>query len=81
MVIFDEAHHLGAEVFSKVMQKTQTPYLLGLTATPEREDKLEKVFYYFLGDIIYRSNKIKYTNALINVHYFKSNNEKFNTGV
>ena len=77
MVIFDEAHHLGAEVFSKVMQKTQAPYLLGLTATPEREDKLEKVFYYYLGDIIYRSNKIKYTNALINVHYFKSDDEKF----
>ena len=77
MVIFDEAHHLGAEVFSKVMQRTQAPYLLGLTATPEREDKLEKVFYYYLGDIIYRSNKIKYTNALINVHYFKSDDEKF----
>jgi superfamily II DNA or RNA helicase len=77
MVIFDEAHHLGAEVFSKVMQKTQAPYLLGLTATPEREDKLEKVFYYYLGDIIYRSNKIKYTNALINVYYFKSDDEKF----
>ena len=77
MVIFDEAHHLGAEVFSKVMQKTQAPYLLGLTATPEREDKLEKVFYYYLGDIIYRSNKIKYTEALINVHYFKSDDEKF----
>jgi superfamily II DNA or RNA helicase len=77
MVIFDEAHHLGAEVFSKVMQRTQAPYLLGLTATPEREDKLEKVFYYYLGDIIYRSNKIKHTNALINVHYFKSDDEKF----
>jgi superfamily II DNA or RNA helicase len=77
MVIYDEAHHLGAEVFSKIMQKTQTPYMLGLTATPEREDKLEKVFYYFLGDIIYRSNKIKYTNALVNIYYFKSDDEKF----
>jgi superfamily II DNA or RNA helicase len=53
LVIFDEVHHLGAKVFSKALQKIQAPYTLGLTATPERKDKLEKVFYWYLGKSMY----------------------------
>jgi superfamily II DNA or RNA helicase len=53
LVIFDEVHHLGAKVFSKALLKIQAPYTIGLSATPERKDKLEKVFYWHLGPIIY----------------------------
>jgi superfamily II DNA or RNA helicase len=53
-VIFDECHHLGAKMFSKSLIKIQAPYFLGLSATPERKDNLEKVFKYFIGDIKYR---------------------------
>ena len=52
-VIFDEVHHLGAKVFSKALLKIQAPYTLGLSATPERKDKLEKVFYWHLGKSMY----------------------------
>ena len=34
-VIYDECHHLGAEVFSKALTKTSFKYLLGLSATPK----------------------------------------------
>ncbi len=54
LVIYDECHHLGAKMFSKSLIKVQAPYYLGLSATPERNDNMDKVFKYFLGDIKYR---------------------------
>jgi len=53
LVIIDEVHHLGAKVFSKSLLKIQAPYTIGLSATPQRRDKLEKVFYWHLGPLIY----------------------------
>ena len=52
-VIFDECHHLGAEVFSRALPKLNVPYMLGLSATPDRKDGLSKVFEYYLGDMVY----------------------------
>lgn len=51
--IFDECHHLGAQHFSKTLQKVQLKYMLGLSATPKREDGLTKVFFWFLGQPVY----------------------------
>jgi superfamily II DNA or RNA helicase len=51
--IFDECHHLGAQYFSRTLQKVQTRKMLGLSATPKREDGLTKVFEMFLGKAIY----------------------------
>jgi superfamily II DNA or RNA helicase len=51
--IFDECHHLGAQHFSKTLQKIQTRHMLGLSATPTREDGLSKVFLWFLGEPVY----------------------------
>jgi superfamily II DNA or RNA helicase len=56
LVIFDECHHLGAKVFSKALRKIQSPYLIGLSATPERKDGLEHVFMNYLGDILYKES-------------------------
>uniref|UniRef100_A0A6C0DGZ7 Helicase ATP-binding domain-containing protein n=1 Tax=viral metagenome TaxID=1070528 RepID=A0A6C0DGZ7_9ZZZZ len=52
--IFDECHHLGAQYFSGVLRKIQTPHMLGLSATPDRDDGLTKVFEYFLGKPVYQ---------------------------
>jgi superfamily II DNA or RNA helicase len=51
--IFDECHHLGAQHFSKTLQRIQTAKMLGLSATPTREDGLSKVFHWFLGEPVY----------------------------
>jgi superfamily II DNA or RNA helicase len=51
--IFDECHHLGAQHFSKTLQRVQTAKMLGLSATPTREDGLSKVFTWFLGEPVY----------------------------
>jgi superfamily II DNA or RNA helicase len=53
LAIFDECHHLGAEVFSKALPKVSSKYMLGLSATPKRKDGLSKVFEWFIGDIVY----------------------------
>lgn len=39
-VIFDEFHHLNSEVFSKALPKLSVKYMLGLSATPDRDDGL-----------------------------------------
>ena len=64
-VIYDECHHLGAEIFSQSLLKTNFKYLLGLSATPTRADGLSKLFHWYLGPIIY-SIKIR-ENVKVNV--------------
>ena len=51
--IFDECHHLGASNFSRALLKIQTKCMLGLSATPTRDDGLTKVFEWFLGKPVY----------------------------
>jgi len=61
LAIFDECHHLGAEVFSRSMSKVASKYMLGLSATPKRKDGLSKVFEWYIGDIVYNQKKKKLT--------------------
>jgi superfamily II DNA or RNA helicase len=53
LAIFDECHHLGASHFSRALFKVQTKYMLGLSATPVRDDGLTKVFEWFIGKPVY----------------------------
>ena len=51
-LIIDECHHVACKVFSQLFFKLQTPYMLGLSATPDRKDGLTKVIHWFIGPII-----------------------------
>jgi superfamily II DNA or RNA helicase len=53
--IFDECHHLGASYFCQALKKIQTKFMLGLSATPDREDGLTCVFEAFLGEPVYKN--------------------------
>lgn len=53
LTIFDECHHLGAAHFSRSLLKVQTKHMIGLSATPKRDDGLTKVFEWFLGPPFY----------------------------
>lgn len=57
LAVFDECHHLGAEVFCRALPKVATYYMLGLSATPNRKDGLRKVFEWYLGDIVYQTKE------------------------
>lgn len=69
--IFDECHHLGAAHFSKALMKIQTRYLLGLSATPTREDGMTKVFEAFLGKPVYweKTREADPTVTVRAIHY------------
>ena len=53
LVIIDEVHTIGSEVFSNIMFKIRPKYMFGLTATLERKDKLEQIIKWYIGDVIY----------------------------
>jgi superfamily II DNA or RNA helicase len=78
LIIYDECHHLGAKMFSKSLMKVQAPFYLGLSATPERKDKLDKVFKYFLGDIKYRGKFEPNSSVKVQLYSFtKENDDNF----
>jgi len=53
LTILDECHHLGAAHFSRALLKIQTKFMLGLSATPIRDDGLTRVFEWFIGKPAY----------------------------
>ena len=49
MVVWDEAHRLGATTFSRTMFKFAARHQLAMTATPNRKDKCEGMFLNHFG--------------------------------
>jgi superfamily II DNA or RNA helicase len=54
-VIFDEAHHIAARSFCKLLPRLPARYVIGLSATPKRSDGLENLLYWVLGEVAYRA--------------------------
>lgn len=54
LVIQDEAHHVPAETFARVISMFGARYRVGLTATPERADGLTQILYDMIGPVVYR---------------------------
>ena len=57
LTIFDECHHLGASYFSKALKTIQTKCMLGLSATPDRDDGMSCIFEYYLGEAVYKNTQ------------------------
>jgi superfamily II DNA or RNA helicase len=57
LTIIDEVHRIGSEEFSKTLLKTVTPYMLGISATVDRKDRLTKILYMFIGPKIYEEDR------------------------
>jgi superfamily II DNA or RNA helicase len=80
LVIVDECHHIASEAFSQAVPKLTSKYMLGLSATPERKDKLMHVINWFLGPILYQSDtndKID-SGVKVEVVEFETDDESFN---
>jgi Hom_end-associated Hint/Type III restriction enzyme, res subunit/Homing endonuclease len=78
LTIIDEVHRIGSEQFSKTLFKTITPYMLGISATVERKDKLTKILYMFIGDIIYSAKRDASDVVDVRGIHYKSNDTEFN---
>ena len=77
LVIFDEAHHAPSKFFSKALPVIACKKTLFLTATPKRSDSLEKVLYWYFGDIIYKSPPSKNQNVNVQIYNYSTKHEKF----
>ncbi len=53
-VIVDECHHTPARTFTDVVGGLPAFYLLGLSATPYRRDRLTRVIYFYMGDRVHQ---------------------------
>jgi superfamily II DNA or RNA helicase len=77
LVIFDEAHHAPSEYFSKALPIISSKLTIGLSATPKRADKLEKVLYWYFGDIMYKAEVEENNKVLVNIVNYDLVHEKF----
>jgi len=71
LVIVDECHHIASEGFSQAVPKLTSKYMLGLSATPERKDRLMHVIHWFLGPLLYQSNTADKVDELVNVEVYE----------
>lgn len=72
-LIVDEVHHTSAQVFNKALFKTCFKYSIGLSATIERKDGLEKVFKWHIGPIVYKATQRQDTVIIQAIKYYNPN--------
>ncbi len=53
-VVVDECHHVSAPRFEMVLNEVRAKYVLGLTATPERQDGHQKIIFMATGPILHK---------------------------
>ena len=53
VLIIDEVHHLPARVFRRIVEISPYEYVLGLSATPEREDGKHEELFPLIGGVVY----------------------------
>jgi superfamily II DNA or RNA helicase len=56
-LVVDECHRAPSRTFTKAVTVFDSQYMLGLSATPWRRDKLSKLIFWHLGDVHHEVNK------------------------
>jgi len=79
LTVIDEVHRIGSEEFSKTLFKAVTPYMLGISATVERKDRLTKILYMFIGPKIYSEERTDDDIVNVRAITFKTSDSEFNT--
>jgi len=54
LIIFDEVHRVPSQVFSNSLWKVNSKHIIGLSATLERKDNLDKVLLCCIGPVLKR---------------------------
>jgi len=78
LTIIDEVHRIGSEQFSRTLFKTITPYMLGISATVDRKDKLTRVLYMYIGEKIYTEKREDDDLVSVRAVRYKTNDPEFN---
>jgi len=58
-LIVDEVHRAPSRTFTEAVTAFDSKYMLGLSATPWRRDKLSRLIYWYIGDVIHEVNSEK----------------------
>jgi superfamily II DNA or RNA helicase len=77
LVIFDEAHHAPSKYFSQALPIISCRKTLALSATPKRADRLEKVLFWYFGDIIYKSKSETMDQVLVKIYNYNITHKDF----
>ena len=77
LVIFDEAHHAPSRYFSRSLPIISSKKTLALSATPNRADKLEKVLFWYFGDILYKAPRKANDSVLVKIMKYHCCHKKF----
>lgn len=78
IVFYDEVHCVPSKIFSKALQKINTKYHFGLSATPNRSDGMTKVTKLYIGPVVYKTQTDTTIKNPKNVHVFSIHIEKLN---
>ena len=77
LVIFDEAHHAPSQYFSKALPIISSKITIGLSATPKRSDGLEKILYWYFGEILYKAKTEIINSVIVKICKYTINHDKF----
>ncbi len=58
-IVIDECHRTPSRTFTEAVTAFDCRYMLGLSATPWRRDKLSKLIYWHIGDIVHEVDKFE----------------------
>jgi len=56
-LVVDECHRAPSRTFTEAVTEFDSKYMLGLSATPYRRDKLSKLIFWLLGDVHHEVDK------------------------
>lgn len=71
LVIVDECHHIASEAFSQAIPKLTCKHMLGLSATPDRKDRLMHVINWCLGPLLYKSDTSDKVDEKVKVEVYE----------
>ena len=58
-LIVDECHRAPSRTFTEAVTAFDSKFMLGLSATPWRRDKLSKLIFWCLGDVVHEIKKVE----------------------
>jgi len=77
LVVIDEIHASSGEIFKNMYYMVNFKYCLGLSATMQRKDGLEKVYYYFFGDVAVHKELDVDSDINVNIYEYNSSDEAY----
>ena len=62
-IVVDECHRTPSRTFTEALKTFDSYYMTGLSATPFRRDKLSKLIFWHLGDVVHEIDKRHLVNS------------------